>query len=54
MNDARNSFRLSIVIPVFNEAENLAPLVARLTPVLARETKDWEILFVDDGSATIV
>ena len=50
MNNARNSFRLSIVIPVFNEAENLAPLVARLTPVLAHETKEWEILFVDDGS----
>ena len=50
MNDARNSIELSIVIPVFNEAENLGPLVARLTPVLARETAEWEILFIDDGS----
>lgn len=50
MNDAGNPFRLSVVIPVFNEAENLAPLVARLMPVLACETPEWEILFVDDGS----
>ncbi|SEE00349.1 Glycosyltransferase involved in cell wall bisynthesis [Rhizobiales bacterium GAS188] len=41
---------LSVVIPVFNEAENLGPLVARLSPVLEKETPDWEILFVDDGS----
>ena len=50
MNDARNSFGLSIVIPVFNEAENLGPLVHRLAPVLESETGAWEILFVDDGS----
>ena len=50
MNDAGNAFRLSVVIPVFNEAENLAQLVTRLIPVLTHETKEWEILFVDDGS----
>jgi glycosyltransferase involved in cell wall biosynthesis len=50
MSDARNSLLLSIVIPVFNEAENLAPLVTRLTPILTREAPEWEILFVDDGS----
>jgi glycosyltransferase involved in cell wall biosynthesis len=41
---------LSIVIPVYNEAENVQPLVERLTSAL----RDWpgqvEILFVDDGS----
>ncbi|MBV9740696.1 MAG: glycosyltransferase, partial [Hyphomicrobiales bacterium] len=36
MSDARRAFQLSIVVPVFNEAENLTALVARLTPVLAR------------------
>ncbi|MBW0005523.1 MAG: glycosyltransferase family 2 protein [Hyphomicrobiales bacterium] len=50
MSDARRAFQLSIVVPVFNEAENLTALVARLTPVLAREAEEWEILFVDDGS----
>jgi glycosyltransferase involved in cell wall biosynthesis len=42
---------LSVVIPVFNEGANIAPLCARLTPVLERITPDWEIVFVDDGSA---
>ncbi|MBV9567203.1 MAG: glycosyltransferase family 2 protein [Hyphomicrobiales bacterium] len=51
MSAPRKPFRLSVVIPVFNEAENLFPLVARLTPVLAQEAAEWEILFVNDGSA---
>jgi glycosyltransferase involved in cell wall biosynthesis len=50
MSDASPPFQLSVVIPVFNEAANLAPLVARLAPVLEKETHAWEILFVDDGS----
>ncbi len=41
---------LTVVIPVFNEAENVQPLVERLESAL----RDWagplEILFVDDGS----
>ncbi len=39
------------MIPVFNEAANITPLLARLTPVLDRLTPDWEVVFVDDGSA---
>jgi glycosyltransferase involved in cell wall biosynthesis len=41
---------LSVVIPVWNEARNLRPLLAALAPVLDRETAGWEIIFVDDGS----
>ncbi|HVB58645.1 MAG TPA: glycosyltransferase family 2 protein [Candidatus Acidoferrales bacterium] len=43
--------RVSVVIPVHNEAENLVALVERLQNVAA-ELKFWEmdILFVDDGS----
>jgi glycosyltransferase involved in cell wall biosynthesis len=41
---------LSVVVPVFNEARNLAPLMVRLRPVLAAEADDWEVIFVDDGS----
>ncbi|MFA4843513.1 MAG: glycosyltransferase family 2 protein [Candidatus Margulisiibacteriota bacterium] len=39
--------RLSLVIPVFNEAENLLPLHARLAKVLKNS---YEIIFIDDGS----
>jgi len=41
---------LSIVVPVYNEADNLAPLVARLEPILDAQVSSWEIICVDDGS----
>ncbi len=41
---------LSIVLPVFNEGNNIELLVARLTPLLARIADGFELLFVDDGS----
>ncbi len=41
---------LSVIIPVHNESANIAPLCARLLPVLYRITPVWEIIFVDDGS----
>src|ERR1700719_1878002 len=40
---------LSIVIPVKNEAGNIAPLVAEITAALDRLV-DYEIVYVDDGS----
>ncbi len=39
---------LSVVVPVFNEAENVKPLVNRISDALGG--MDYEILFVDDGS----
>lgn len=41
---------LSIVIPVYNEADNLPPLVERLQNALRSVTDSWEIIFVSDGS----
>ena len=41
---------LSVVLPVFNEIENLDELRARLTKVLDGCGRSWEIVFVDDGS----
>ena len=41
---------LSIVIPVFNEAENLLTLHARVTGAMNRLGIDYEIVLVDDGS----
>jgi glycosyltransferase involved in cell wall biosynthesis len=41
---------LSVIVPVFNEAGNLRPLVERLVPVLESCVASYEILFVDDGS----
>jgi len=41
---------LSVVLPVFNESENLPELRERLTKVLDATRLAWEIVFVDDGS----
>lgn len=39
---------LAIVIPTYNERENIAPLLSALQNVLAQT--DWEAIFVDDHS----
>jgi glycosyltransferase involved in cell wall biosynthesis len=41
---------LSVVIPVFNEEDNLDPLWQELRPVLDRLGLAFEVVFVDDGS----
>lgn len=43
-----NDFLLSIVIPVFNEKDNIRPLLESLLPII--ESYSFEILFVNDGS----
>lgn len=42
---------LSIVIPVYNEEGNVAPLVARITEAISGWEGTVEVLFVDDGSS---
>jgi dolichol-phosphate mannosyltransferase len=39
---------VSVVIPVYNEAENVGPLAREVTDALAGRT--FELIFVDDGS----
>jgi undecaprenyl-phosphate 4-deoxy-4-formamido-L-arabinose transferase len=41
---------LSVIIPVYNEAKNLAPLFSRLTTTLDKLNKPYEIIFSNDGS----
>ncbi len=41
---------LSIIVPVFNEVENVRPLLDEITTALATEPLDYEVVFVDDGS----
>lgn len=41
---------LSVVIPLFNEADSLRPLYERLTLSLEEGGKSYEVIFVDDGS----
>lgn len=41
---------LSVVIPVFNEAGNLLPLLAATVDVLGARGREFEIIVVNDGS----
>lgn len=42
---------VSIVIPVYNESANLDALWSRLQPVIGDGAREWEIVFIDDGSS---
>ncbi len=42
--------KVSFVVPVFNEEENIHEFHRRLTKVMAPLPYDYEILFIDDGS----
>jgi polyisoprenyl-phosphate glycosyltransferase len=46
----RQGTTISVVVPVFNEAANITPLIERLAPVLDKTGLGWDILFVNDGS----
>jgi glycosyltransferase involved in cell wall biosynthesis len=41
---------VSVVIPVYNEAESLNPLHSALQSALAKLSISWEVIYVDDGS----
>ena len=47
-NPARRGPELSVIVPTFNERENIAELIARLEVCL--EDRSWEVVFVDDDS----
>lgn len=48
--DGERGSVLSIVIPAYNEAENINELYDELTAVLDKIGRDYEVIFVDDGS----
>jgi dolichol-phosphate mannosyltransferase len=41
---------ISIVIPVMNEAPNILPLADEIRNVMEAERRNWECIWVDDGS----
>jgi glycosyltransferase involved in cell wall biosynthesis len=51
LSDAFSAPDVSVIIPVFNEEENIGPLCAQLLPVLRRLSIRSEIIAVNDGSS---
>lgn len=41
---------ISVVVPVYNEEENVAPLAEEIRAAIAPTGRTFEIIFVDDGS----
>lgn len=44
------SLRLSVIVPVFNEADNVLPLAQEVAAALAQFSGGCELVFVDDAS----
>ncbi|MFT5789068.1 MAG: hypothetical protein ACI8SJ_001176 [Shewanella sp.] len=44
---------LSVIVPLFNDSQMIAPLILRLTAVLFALDESSEIVFVDDGSKSL-
>ena len=45
-----DGLKLSIIVPAFNEEENIPPLADCLSTMMEREGMEGEIILVDDGS----
>ena len=48
---AENAPEISLVVPVYNEEDNLRALAGEIAAAMARAGRPWELLFVDDGSS---
>ena len=44
-------YALSVVIPVYNEEENIQPLHNSIREALSDLDKPWEVVYIDDGSS---
>ena len=50
MSELDKQIRLSVIVPVYNERDNLEPLVRELNDTLDDSARPFEIILVDDGS----
>lgn len=41
---------ISVIVPMYNEAENVQNTVTRIVSILNEHYESWELLVVDDGS----
>lgn len=50
MNPSRSSPELAILVPVYNEQDNILPMVREVGAALREEARVWELVFIDDAS----
>jgi dolichol-phosphate mannosyltransferase len=48
--DSNATARLSVVLPTFNEAQNIEPMIGTVTEILERSQIAYELIVVDDDS----
>ena len=51
MTNPAQTVEISVVVPVFNEEENLPLLMPKLVKILNQIEPAYEMIFVDDGSS---
>jgi glycosyltransferase involved in cell wall biosynthesis len=49
--NSSNNFLLSIIIPIYNESENIDELVKMLVDKIPGMSNTYELIFIDDGSS---
>lgn len=47
----QSRYKVSVVVPIYNEEESVGPLVEAMNEALAEVPFDWELLLVNDGSS---
>ncbi len=47
---AEEKIFLSLVIPIYNEEENITPLLAELVPILEKLKRNFEVICINDAS----
>jgi len=50
MSENHDEIDLSVVVPVYNETDNLDLLTERIVRTLTETSRSWEVVLVDDGS----
>jgi polyisoprenyl-phosphate glycosyltransferase len=50
LHSASGAPQISVVVPCHDEEDNVDPLLERLIPILEGFDRDFEVIFVDDGS----
>jgi len=48
--DRTKRINVSVIIPAYNEEENIKPLAEMFDNVIRRDGKDWEVVLINDGS----